>query len=175
VSWSCELYLLFNGDTKSWADRCPVRLGYGEVVVLQDGKPHFGLLLSRNQTSAPFKISVSGASAPGHLCRIRSALRPVRIAVGPATEHAPGTAGEVDATISPPKMGLFTRRGWPRQGVLRGGLPARDGRSDGQALDELLPAWTKNRRLDQDQAKISKKATFIKCLKSRDFRKRLVN
>ena len=38
-----------------------------------------------------------------------------------------------------------------------------------------LPAGPQNRRLDQGQAERSKKATFMKCLKSRGFRKPSVN
>ena len=59
-------YRLVNRNRAKVTDRYP-ELGFlatlpagtildGEIVVLQDGKPHFGLLLSRNQTRAPFKI-----------------------------------------------------------------------------------------------------------------------
>jgi ATP-dependent DNA ligase len=36
----------------------------GEVVVLQNGKPSFGLLLSRNQARAPFKIRSLARTLP---------------------------------------------------------------------------------------------------------------
>jgi ATP-dependent DNA ligase len=36
----------------------------GEVVVLRQGKPHFGLLLSRNQARAPFKIQSLARTFP---------------------------------------------------------------------------------------------------------------
>lgn len=113
-------YRLVNRNRADVTDRYP-ELGFlatlpagivldGEIVVLRQGKPDFRLLLSR---------------------RFRSALRPVRIAFDPASEHAPGTAGEVDATMRPSEISLLARRGRPRQGFLRGGLPPGAGRSDG--------------------------------------------
>jgi len=59
-------YRLVNRNRANVTDRYP-ELGFlarlpagtlldGELIVLHDGKPHFGLLLSRNQTYAPLKI-----------------------------------------------------------------------------------------------------------------------
>ena len=67
-------YRLVNRNRAKVTDRYP-ELGFlatlpagtildGEIVVLQDGKPHFGLLLSRNQTRAPFKIQCLARMLP---------------------------------------------------------------------------------------------------------------
>ena len=67
-------YRLVNRNRANVTDRHP-ELGFlaclpagtildGEVVVLQDGKPNFGLLLSRNQTLAPFKIQCLARTLP---------------------------------------------------------------------------------------------------------------
>ena len=67
-------YRLVNRNRAKVTDRYP-ELGFlatlpagtildGEIVVLQDGKSHFGLLLSRNQTRAPFKIQCLARMLP---------------------------------------------------------------------------------------------------------------
>jgi ATP-dependent DNA ligase len=47
-----------------WGALPPGTVLDGEVVVLQNGKPSFGLLLSRNQTRAPFKIQSLARTLP---------------------------------------------------------------------------------------------------------------
>jgi ATP-dependent DNA ligase len=47
-----------------WGALPPGTVLDGEVVVLQNGKPSFGLLLSRNQARAPFKIQFLARTLP---------------------------------------------------------------------------------------------------------------
>jgi len=80
-------YRLVNRHRVDVTDRYP-ELGFlanlpagivldGEIVVLRQGKPDFGLLLSRNQTRAPLKIRSLARILPStrHVSR-RSYARP---------------------------------------------------------------------------------------------------
>jgi ATP-dependent DNA ligase len=153
-------YRLVNRHRADVTDRYP-ELGFldllpagtvldGEVVVLQDGKPSFGLLLSRNQARAPFKILSLARTLPATYVvfdllydRFEPLLTLPLWARRQRLETVVRACANSGFVFSEGIVGSGPR-------LLRGGLPGGVGRRRGQAPGRPLSAGTA--RLDQDQA-----------------------